>query len=208
MELIFDHRPLISIINSKMLDELWTPRIARLKEKLTPYLLNATPRSFNVYGLWAAWPLWKSGCPGKFDMVLVRSQYLSDRRLCDHETGIVGLKELWAVFSIKFEKNRSKRVSIPTPESKAGSFGRATSNTFKLLSVRKETPHGVVALRKRSLRRALCYWKPFVRSFAQVLSFHVPAVGRCCLLLKVATRAMVRKFKASRVPNLSKNEQT
>ena len=63
-------------------------------------------------------------------------------------------------------------------------------------------------LRKRLLRMALCYWKPFVRSFAQVLSFHVPAAGRCCLLLKVATRAMVQKFKASGVPNLSKNEQT
>ena len=42
------------------------------------------------------------------------SQYLSDRTLCDHEAGIVGKKELWAVFSIKFEKNWSKRVSIPT----------------------------------------------------------------------------------------------
>ena len=41
VELIVDHRPLISIINSKTLDELSTPRIVRLKEKLTPYRLNA-----------------------------------------------------------------------------------------------------------------------------------------------------------------------
>ena len=41
VELIVDHRPLISIINSKTLDQLSTPRIVRLKEKLTPYRLNA-----------------------------------------------------------------------------------------------------------------------------------------------------------------------
>ena len=41
VDLIVDHRPLISIINSKTLDELSTPRIVRLKEKLTPYRLNA-----------------------------------------------------------------------------------------------------------------------------------------------------------------------
>ena len=33
-----------------------------------------TPRSFNVYGLWAAWPLLKSRIPGKIDMVPVRSK--------------------------------------------------------------------------------------------------------------------------------------
>ena len=32
------------------------------------------PRSFNVYGLWAAWPLLKSRIPGKIDMVPVRSK--------------------------------------------------------------------------------------------------------------------------------------
>ena len=32
VELIVDHRPLISIINSKTLEELSTPRIVRLKE--------------------------------------------------------------------------------------------------------------------------------------------------------------------------------
>ena len=31
-------------------------------------------RSFNVYGLWAAWPLLKSRIPGKIDMVPVRSK--------------------------------------------------------------------------------------------------------------------------------------
>ena len=41
VELIVDHRPLISIINSKTLDQLSTPRIVHLKEKLTPYRLNA-----------------------------------------------------------------------------------------------------------------------------------------------------------------------
>ena len=41
VELIVDHHPLISIINSKTLDELSTPRIVRLKENLTPYRLNA-----------------------------------------------------------------------------------------------------------------------------------------------------------------------
>ena len=41
VELIVDLRPLISIINSKTLDRLSTPRIVRLKEKLTPYHLNA-----------------------------------------------------------------------------------------------------------------------------------------------------------------------
>ena len=41
VELIVDHRPLISIINWKTLDELSTPRIVRLKEKLTPCRLNA-----------------------------------------------------------------------------------------------------------------------------------------------------------------------
>ena len=41
VELIVDHRPLISIINSKTLDQLSTPRIVRLKEKLTAYRLNA-----------------------------------------------------------------------------------------------------------------------------------------------------------------------
>ena len=38
---IVDHCPLISIINSKTLDELSTRHIVRLKEKLTPYRLNA-----------------------------------------------------------------------------------------------------------------------------------------------------------------------
>ena len=36
----------------------------------------------------------ESGSPGKVDMVLVRSQFLSDRTLYDYESGIVGKKEL------------------------------------------------------------------------------------------------------------------
>ena len=40
-ELIVDHRPLIRILNSKTLDELANPRLIRLKEKLTPFSLNA-----------------------------------------------------------------------------------------------------------------------------------------------------------------------
>ena len=35
---------------------------------------DSAPRSFNVYGLWAAWPLLKSRIPGKTDMVRVRSK--------------------------------------------------------------------------------------------------------------------------------------
>ena len=34
----------------------------------------SSPRSFNVYGLWAVWPLLKSRIPGKIDMVRVRSK--------------------------------------------------------------------------------------------------------------------------------------
>ena len=37
---------------------------------------------------------YKSGSRGKFDMLLVRSQYLSHRKLHDHESSIVGKKEL------------------------------------------------------------------------------------------------------------------
>ena len=38
------------------------------------YFSSFPPRSFNVYGLWAAWPLLKSRIPGKIDMVPVRSK--------------------------------------------------------------------------------------------------------------------------------------
>ena len=40
-ELIVDHRPLVPIINSKTLDELSTPHIVRMKEKLAPYRIKA-----------------------------------------------------------------------------------------------------------------------------------------------------------------------
>ena len=43
-ELIVDHRRLIPIINSKTLDELSTPRIVRLREKLAAYRLKAVWR--------------------------------------------------------------------------------------------------------------------------------------------------------------------
>ncbi|UYV81614.1 hypothetical protein LAZ67_20001709 [Cordylochernes scorpioides] len=43
-ELIVDHRPLIPILNSKTLDEIENPRLLRLKEKLTPYLITAVWR--------------------------------------------------------------------------------------------------------------------------------------------------------------------
>ena len=120
-------------------------------------------------------------------MVLVRSQYLSDRTLYDHVSGIVENKELWAVFLIKFEKNRSKRVSTPTPENKLDILG----GKLDLLGERLPTCSSFFPFEKKPrmarscllkcfLRIALlCYWKPFVRSFAQVLSFHVPAVA-CC----------------------------
>ena len=42
--LIVDHRPLIPILNSKTLDELPSPRIIRLKEKLAMYRLTAVWR--------------------------------------------------------------------------------------------------------------------------------------------------------------------
>ena len=35
-ELIVDHRPLVAIINSKSLDQITSPRLIRLKEKLSP----------------------------------------------------------------------------------------------------------------------------------------------------------------------------
>ena len=41
VEVIVDHRPLLSILNSKTLDELTSPRIVRLREKLTPYRFSA-----------------------------------------------------------------------------------------------------------------------------------------------------------------------
>ena len=40
-EVIVDHRPLLSILNSKTLDELTSPRIVRLREKLVPYRFSA-----------------------------------------------------------------------------------------------------------------------------------------------------------------------
>ena len=43
-ELIVDHRPLVPIINSKTLDELSSPRIIRLKEKLSMYRKTAVGR--------------------------------------------------------------------------------------------------------------------------------------------------------------------
>ena len=43
-ELIVDYRPLIPIINSKTLDELSSPRIVRLKEKLAMFRMNAVWR--------------------------------------------------------------------------------------------------------------------------------------------------------------------
>ena len=39
-ELVVDHRPLIPILNSKNLDELPSPRLVRLKEKLALYQLT------------------------------------------------------------------------------------------------------------------------------------------------------------------------
>ena len=44
-ELVVDHRPLIPIINSKTLDELPSPRIIRLKEKLAMYRMTAVWRA-------------------------------------------------------------------------------------------------------------------------------------------------------------------
>ena len=43
-ELVVDHRPLIPILNSKSLDELPSPRLVRLKEKLVLYQLTAVSR--------------------------------------------------------------------------------------------------------------------------------------------------------------------
>ena len=43
-ELVVDHRPLILILNSKSLDELPSPRLVRLKEKLALYQLTAVWR--------------------------------------------------------------------------------------------------------------------------------------------------------------------
>ena len=40
-EVIVDHQPLVSILNSKGLEEIETPRILRLKEKLTGYVFTA-----------------------------------------------------------------------------------------------------------------------------------------------------------------------
>ena len=36
-QLLVDHKPLIPILNAKTLDELTSPRIVRLREKLTPF---------------------------------------------------------------------------------------------------------------------------------------------------------------------------
>ena len=43
-ELVVDHRPLIPILNSKMLDELPSPRLVHLKEKLALYRFTAVWR--------------------------------------------------------------------------------------------------------------------------------------------------------------------
>lgn len=43
-ELIVDHRPLVSIINSKFLDEIDNPRLQRMKQKMTPYRLTTVWR--------------------------------------------------------------------------------------------------------------------------------------------------------------------
>ena len=43
-ELVVDHRPLIPILNSKTLDDLPSPRLIRLKEKLALYQLTAVWR--------------------------------------------------------------------------------------------------------------------------------------------------------------------
>ena len=43
-ELVVDHRPLIQIINSKTLDELPSPRVVRLKEKLALFRITAVWR--------------------------------------------------------------------------------------------------------------------------------------------------------------------
>ena len=43
-ELIVDHRPLVAIINSKSLDQITSPRLIRLKEKLSPYCMTAVWR--------------------------------------------------------------------------------------------------------------------------------------------------------------------
>ena len=43
-ELIVDHRPLVPIINTKKLDELTSPRIVRMKEKLATYRISAVWR--------------------------------------------------------------------------------------------------------------------------------------------------------------------
>ena len=43
-ELVVDRRPLIQIINSKTLDELPSPRVVRLKEKLAMFRITAVRR--------------------------------------------------------------------------------------------------------------------------------------------------------------------
>ena len=39
-ELIADHRPLVAIINSKYVDQITSPCLIRLKEKLSPYCMT------------------------------------------------------------------------------------------------------------------------------------------------------------------------
>ena len=61
--------------------------------------------------------------PGKFEMILVRSQYLSDRTLYDNESRIVGKRSFEASFRSSLKKNRAKRVCTPTPENKLDHLG-------------------------------------------------------------------------------------
>ena len=79
-----------------------------------------SPRSFNVYGLWAVWPLLKSRIPGKIDMVRLRSKYFCVRTQHSYKSlGTVGKKRDVAgfFFGTSLKKNRWKCVGTRTPQS-------------------------------------------------------------------------------------------
>ncbi len=60
VQLIVDHKPLISILNKKVLDEIESPRILKLKEKLSPFMLTAQWRqgvSHTVADVFSRYPV-------------------------------------------------------------------------------------------------------------------------------------------------------
>ena len=103
------------------------------------------PRSFNVNGLWAAWPLLKSCIPGKIDMVRVRSSNFACA--CSAVTSLVPLerKETQLFFWYKFEK---KYVGTRAPPS---FFGLLGTSFRSFAEDRAKRPVGMKARLARSL---------------------------------------------------------